>query len=377
MKYEWLVVGAGITGCVMAERIATQLGKRVLLIDKRDHIGGSAHDFYDQHGVLIHKHGPHIFHTSNEAVWQYLSRFTDWRPYEHRVLASLHGHYVPLPFNLRSLRIVFSKRRADILKKALVDAYGQGESVPILHMLEHGNADVRMLGQYVYKTIFENYSRKQWGIAPNALPSSVTGRVPVRISDDDRYFQDIYQCMPAGGFTKMFQRMLANPNIDVELTASFANARLEKRSRYVFFTGPIDEYFGWMHGSLPYRSLRFKCEFFQCERVQPVATVNFPNEHAYTRTTEFKYLTKQRVRGTSVMKEFPEGYELGKNEAYYPIPLPENEERFSLYAREAAKLRGRVVFGGRLADYRYYNMDQAVARALMIFERDIAAGARI
>jgi UDP-galactopyranose mutase len=372
MRYDWLIVGAGFTGCVMAERIASQLGQRVLVIDKRDHIGGNAYDHYDEHGVLVHKYGPHIFHTNDARVWEYLSQFTKWHPYEHSVLAVVDGRHVPVPFNLDSLYAVFPSTQAEKLERLLVATYGAEVNVPILRMIEHEDEDLRWLSRYIYKNIFENYTLKQWGMRPEELGPTVTGRVPVRISRDGRYFQDRYQAMPAEGFTPMFRRMLSNPVIHLELNTDLADLGKGIEFGRMLYTGPIDAHFGYMHGQLPYRSLRFEFDFFDCEQMQPVTTVNYPNEHDYTRITEFKHMTGQRIFGTSTVREYPQAHVPGKNEPYYPVPLPASAELFARYAGETAHMKDSVLFCGRLADYKYYNMDQVVARALMLFEKRIA-----
>lgn len=371
MKVDWLIVGAGYTGCVLAERIASQLDQTVLLVDRRGHVGGNAYDYHNEQGILIHKYGPHIFHTNSERVWEYLCQFTAWRSYEHRVLGVVEGQKVPVPFNLTSLERLMPRAQAERLEARLIELYGAGGHVPILRMREAQDADVRRLADYVYTQIFHTYTLKQWGLAPEQLDPSVTGRVPVRISRDDRYFQDTYQAMPAEGYTAMFGRMLAHPNIEVRVDTDYKTIAGEVRFNRMIYTGPIDAYFDYLHGPLPYRSLRFDFQTVDSEWFQEVGTVNYPNDVPYTRITEFKHLTGQNAPNTSVVTEYPQPHLPGENEPYYPVPREENRERYVRYQREADRLRPAVLFAGRLADYRYYNMDQAVARALKVFEDDV------
>lgn len=373
MKVDWLIVGAGYTGVVLAERIASQLGRKVLVVERRDHIAGNAYDYYDEHGVLVHKYGPHIFHTNSKKVFDYLSRFTEWRPYYHRVRAVIEGKEIPLPFSLASLRALFSERLADKLEEKLIAHCGYGARVPILKLKEIEDPDLRFLADYVYKNVFEGYTLKQWGLRPEELSPTVTARVPILVSYDTRYFQDTYQVMPKEGYAALFRRMLTHPNIKVLLGADWKEVEEEIKFDRLIFTGPIDEFFDYLHGPLPYRSLRFRLENCPGPWFQEVGTVNYPNEHPYTRVTEFKYLTGQAyLPHTTLCYEYPEAYTPGVNEPYYPVPREENEERHRLYLREAEKLK-TVFFAGRLGDYRYYNMDQAVARAMKVFE-EVAHG---
>ncbi|AFV76574.1 UDP-galactopyranose mutase [Thermus oshimai JL-2] len=367
MKTQILIVGAGLTGATLAERFAS-VGKRVLVVDRRDHIAGNAYDEHDAHGVLVHRYGPHIFHTNSKKVWEYLSRFTAWRPYYHRVLGVVDGKEVPIPFNLQSLRLLFPPRLADLLEEKLVRRFGLGARVPILRLKEEGDEDLKLLSEYVYEKVFLGYTLKQWGMRPEDLSPSVTARVPLLVSYDDRYFQDTYQAMPEEGYTAMVRRMLSHPNIRVLLRADWRDLEGEVRYEKLIFTGPIDEFFGYKHGPLPYRSLSFRFQTLPTPWHQRVGTVNYPNEHPYTRVTEFKHLTGQGyLPHTTVVYEYPEAYVPGQNEPYYPIPREENEALYQRYLDEAKELEG-VYFAGRLGDYRYYNMDQAVARALKLFE---------
>ncbi|KPD32554.1 UDP-galactopyranose mutase [Thermus scotoductus] len=373
MKVDYLIVGAGFTGATLAERIAEGLGKTVLVVDRRTHIGGNAYDEHDERGVLVHRYGPHIFHTQSKKVFDYLSRFTEWRPYYHRVRAVVEGKEVPLPFSLATLRALFSPRVADRLEEKLIAHYGYGSRVPILRLRETEDPDLRFLADYVYGNVFLGYTLKQWGMRPEELSPSVTARVPVLVSYDERYFQDTYQAMPKAGYTALFKRMLAHPRVKILLGADFGEVEGSIRFDRLIYTGPIDEFFGYLHGPLPYRSLRFAFEGHPVPYRQAVATVNYPGEHPFTRVTEFKHLTGQdHLPHTTLCYEYPEDYRPGANEPYYPVPKEENEERYRLYLEEARKLKG-VYFAGRLGDYRYYNMDQAVARALKLFE-EIAHG---
>lgn len=375
-EYAWIVVGAGFTGATIAERIAAELDQRVLVIDRRDHIGGNAYDYPGEYGILIHKYGPHIFHTNSEKVWTYLSRFTRWRAYEHRVLGSIDGKLAPIPFNLDSLDILFPRREAEALSQQLIEAYGIEKKVPILKMREAQSGDLRGLADYIYEKVFLHYTLKQWGMRPEDLDPSVSARVPVHISRDPRYFQDTYQAMPEEGYSALFARMLDHPNIHVSAGTSYGDIRTEHESAKVIFTGPVDEFFDYAHGALPYRSLRFQLASLPSREAQPVGTVNYPNDFAYTRITEFKHLTGQTADGTVIVEEYPQAHEPGKNEPYYPIPTPDNAERLKPYLAAAKELDGKVWFAGRLGDYAYYNMDQACARALALFEKQIAPSVR-
>lgn len=376
MLFDWLVVGAGFTGAVLAERIATQLGQRVLVVDRRSHIGGNAADSLDAHGVLIHTHGPHIFHTNSPRIAEYLSRFTEWTPYEHRVLASIDGVLVPAPFNLTSFERILGRAEGARLAKLLTDEYGVGGSVPILTMRQSKLAEVRRTADFIYEKLFLHYTTKQWGVLPEALDSAVSARVPVRLSYDDRYFQDSFQKMPSAGYTPLFKRMLNHPLITVRLGVVYDEAVDQFRFDRMIFTGPIDEYFGYRHDPLPYRSMSFSYDSRETDKlIQPTATLNYPTpaeQHRFTRTTEFRHMTSQcDVAWSTIAVEVPEPYTPGRNEPHYPIPCEQNREIARKYQADADKL-GSVIFAGRLADYNYYNMDQAVARALSVFEKTIA-----
>lgn len=372
MKFDWLIVGAGFTGCTLAERIATQLGQKVLLIDRRGHIGGNAYDHYNEAGVLLHKYGPHIFHTNSVKVWRYLCNFTEWRPYYHHVLAVIDGRKVPVPFNLNSLYALFPPRFAGKLEDALLGEFGFNVKVPILKMRDNPNPELRMLADYIYRNVFYGYTVKQWELKPEELDPSVTGRVPVYISRDDRYFQDTYQAMPLEGYSALFAKMVSHPNIEIRLNTDYRE--IEGRSDFnrMIYTGQVDTFFDNLHGELPYRSLRFDFRTLNEEVFQESGTVNYPNEFDFTRITEQKYLTGQKLPVTTIVTEYPQRHVTGVTEPYYPIPRDENREQHEKYLKEVAKLNGTVLLAGRLADYRYYNMDQAVAHALKLFEDAIA-----
>jgi UDP-galactopyranose mutase len=376
MKVDWLIVGAGFTGLVLAERIASQLGKKVLVVERRDHIGGNAYDYYDGNGILVHRYGPHLFHTNSEKVWRYLSQFTEWHPYSHQVLAVVDGKKVPVPFNLNSLYAVFTPGYASKLEELLLKRYGFGSKVPILKLRREASGELHFLAEFVYEKVFYGYNLKQWDLRPEELSPSVTGRVPIYVSRDDRYFQDRYQAIPKHGYTQMLQRMANHPNIKVLLDANYREIEDEVKFDGMVYTGLIDEFFDYMHGALPYRSLHFEFSYHPVDTYQEVAQVNYPNEHPYTRISEYKHITGQRVYGTTVSIEYPMAYRREQNLPYYPVPREENRKRYNLYLSEAESLSDRVLFAGRLADYKYYNMDQAVARALGVFEKLVAKGKR-
>ena len=369
MKYDWLVVGAGYAGSVLAERLATQLDHKVLVVDRRPHFAGNAYDAPDGQGVVLHQYGAHIFHTNAQRVVDYLSNFTEWRPYEHRVLAMVDGKKIPVPYNLTSLGMTFPAERAARLEKLLVAHAGPGANLPILRLREETTGELRDLAEYIYENVYLNYTLKQWELDPAELAATVLSRVPVRVDHDDRYFQDTWQKMPAAGYTEMFRRMLDHPNIRLETGVDWRDLGTGDTWERVIYTGPIDEYFEWRHGELPYRSLRFEHEELSTEWFQEVGVVNYPNEPGFTRIIEQKHLTGQSAPVTTITREYPQRHVPGENEPYYPVPREANRELFRRYREEADKLDGRVVFVGRLADYQYYNMDQVAARALMVFDR--------
>ncbi len=356
--YDFLIVGAGFAGAVLAERLATGLGKRVLVVDKRPHIGGNAYDELNADGILIHPYGPHIFHTASQKVVDYLSQFTAWRPYEHRVLASVDGKLLPIPINLDTINQLYGlDLDAAGMERFLAE---RAEKRDVIRTSE--DIVVSKVGRELYEKFFRNYTRKQWGVDPSELDSSVAGRIPVRLDRDDRYFSDAFQAMPLEGYTRMFERMLANPRITVMLGTDYREIVGELPYEKMVYTGPIDEFFDFRFGRLPYRSLRFQHETHDQSQLQPVGVVNYPNDHAYTRVTEFKHLTGQEHAKTSIVYEHP----MAEGDPYYPVPMPENARLYELY-RELAESTPGVYFCGRLANYKYFNMDQVVAQALHLY----------
>jgi len=358
--FDTLVVGAGFAGSVIAERLATQLGQRVLVVDKRPHIGGNAYDRYDDAGVLIHPYGPHIFHTNSADVFDYLSQFTQWRPYQHRVLASVDGQTVPMPINLDTVNRLYG---LNLTSFQLEDFFASLAEKPAAIKTSE-DVVVSKVGRELYNKFFRGYTRKQWGLDPSELDASVTARVPTRTNRDDRYFTDTYQAMPLHGYTRMFERMLAHPNIKVMLNTDYREVADLLPWRHMVYTGPVDAFFDYRHGRLPYRSLEFRHETLQQAQFQPVGTVNYPNDFAYTRISEFKHITGQQHHATSIVYEYPRS----EGDPYYPVPRPENTAMYRLYEAEAEKLQD-VSFVGRLATYKYYNMDQVVAQSLTLFKR--------
>ena len=363
--FDYLIVGAGFAGAVAAERMARGFGKKVLVIDRREHIGGNAYDHQNEDGILIHRYGPHIFHTNAEQVFQYLSQFTTWRNYEHRVLASVDGKLVPVPINLDTVNILYD---LNLTTEKEVEEFFAARAEPRSAIRTSEDVVVSKVGRDLYEKLFRNYTRKQWGKDPSELDSLVTARIPVRTNRDDRYFTDRFQAMPKHGYTKMFENMLDHTNIQMELGCDYRDVVKKVKYKEIIYTGPVDEYFDFRFGELPYRSLRFQHETVAQEYLQPVAVVNYPNDHSYTRVTEFKHLTGQSHRHTSVVYEYP----ANEGDPYYPVPTPENAALYKRYA-ELADATKRVHFVGRLATYRYYNMDQVVAQSLTLCKQLAAA----
>ncbi len=358
--FDYLIVGAGFAGSVLAERLARGSNKKVILCDKRPHIGGNAYDHYNEAGILVHKYGPHIFHTNSREVFEYLSRFTEWRSYQHRVRACVDGQIVPIPINLDTINSLYglnltSFEVADFFKKV---------AEPIEHIKTSEDVVVSQVGRELYEKFFRNYTRKQWGLDPSELDSSVTSRIPTRTNRDDRYFTDTYQAMPLHGFTRMFENMLDHPNIKVLLNCDYREIEKEIPFREMIYTGPVDAFFGYCYGKLPYRSLEFKHETHNMQTFQSAPVINYPNEHLYTRVTEFKYLTGQEHAKTSIVYEFPRS----EGDAYYPIPRKENTVLYARYKALADRTPG-IYFVGRLATYKYYNMDQIVGQALTTYAK--------
>lgn len=357
-KFDFLIVGAGFSGATLAERLARKSGKDVLLVDRRPHIGGNAYDRYDEAGILIHQYGPHIFHTNSKQVFDYLSHFTDWRAYQHRVLASVDGQLVPIPINLDTINQLYGTSLSSAgLNEFFASVAEKREPIRTAE-----DVVVSKVGRELYEKFFKNYTRKQWGIDPSELEPTVTARIPVRTNRDHRYFTDIYQAMPRHGFTRMFERMLDHPKIKVLLNTDYREVLKMIPYEKMIYTGPIDEFFDFRFGKLPYRSLDFRFETHAVPRYQTGPVINYPNEFAYTRVTEFKYLTGQEHPCTTIVYEYPQD----AGDPYYPVPRAENLELYREYKALGDQLPN-VYFSGRLATYKYYNMDQVVAQALSLY----------
>ncbi len=358
--FDWLIVGAGFAGSVLAERIASQRGESVLLIDRRNHVGGNAYDWYDDAGILVHRYGPHIFHTNSEQISGYLSQFTEWRPYEHRVLSKVDGKLLPIPINLDTINRLYDLK----LDSAQLEQFFADRRESVDEIKTSEDVVVGTVGRELYEKFFRGYTRKQWGVDPSELNKSVTSRVPTRTNQDDRYFTDTFQAMPLNGYARMFEKMLHHPKIKVMLQTDFREVRDQIPFNRLIYTGPVDEFFDWKLGKLPYRSLRFEHRTLEQEQFQPVAVVNYPQTEDYTRITEYKHLTGQKAPKTSISYEYPTDV----GDPYYPVPRAENEALYKRY-EALANARQDVWFVGRLATYRYYNMDQVVGQALATFRR--------
>ena len=383
MKYDYIVVGSGFAGATIAERVANELNKKVLVIDKRDNIGGNMYDYVDKNGILIHKYGPHLFHTNLKNVYDYLMNFGEWFNYEHRVLGMVNNHLVPIPFNITSIKESFDSDKATKLVEKLKQEFGTDKKIQILELRKSKDTEINELAEYIYKYVFLYYTMKQWGQTPEEIDPNVTNRVPVYISLDDRYFQDTYQCMPRGGYTKIFEKMFENKNIDVKLGTnakdliSFEGNQImyngEKFDGKVIYTGAIDELFDYEYGDLPYRSLIFDFETINKEYYQKVGTVNYPTkEDKFTRITEFKHMTMENPKTdkTTIMREYPCVYDRHSEKAnipYYPIVNDENMNLYNKYLEKASNIKGLYLIG-RLAQYKYFNMDLVINEALKLFD---------
>jgi len=362
--FDYLVVGAGFAGAVAAERLAAGAGKKVLIVDKRPHIGGNAYDHYDETGILVHKYGPHIFHTNSRDVFEYLSRFTAWRPYQHRVRALVDGQLVPIPINLDTVNRLYGLN----LTAFELEKFFQSVAEPRSQIRTSEDVIVSKVGRELYEKFFRNYTRKQWDLDPSELDATVTARVPVRTNRDDRYFSDTYQSMPLHGYTRMFERMLTHPNIKIMVNTDYREIEQVIPFGEMIYTGPVDEYFDFRFGKLPYRSLEFRFETFERPVFQEAPVINYPNENPYTRCTEFKYLTGQEHPKTTVVYEYPRA----EGDPYYPVPRPENALIYREY-QALAERTPNVHFCGRLATYKYYNMDQVVAQSLTLYKKLVGA----
>lgn len=372
MEFDYIVVGAGYAGAVIAERLANKHNKKVLVIEQRDHIAGNAYDYYDEAGVLCHKYGPHIFHTNNKEVAKYLSQFTEWHPYEHRVLGMVNKRLIPIPFNLTSLNICFDVARASLLKEKLLAEYGEGKKVSISKLRESSDQDVKELAEFIFENIFLHYTTKQWGLKPEELDPSILSRVPIYTDYDDRYFKDDFQNMPKEGYTKMFENILCSANIEVQLGVDFLAEIENYKDKKIIYTGPVDRLCDYEYGVLPYRSLRFDVQTYEQKMHQPVGQVNYPDKTPFTRISEYKHMTGQQLPKTTVAIEYPQEYIEGENDPYYPIITDDNRAKYKQYLSLVKEKYPNVYLAGRLADYVYYNMDQVVARALTQAEKIVA-----
>lgn len=364
--FDYLIVGAGLAGAVAAERLATA-GHSVLVVEKRNHIAGNTFDYFNSDGLLVHKYGPHIFHTNSKEVFEYLGNFTPWRPYEHRVLASVDGQMVPIPINLNTINQLYGLQ----LSNVQVDEFLSQQAEAREHIRTSEDVVVSKVGRDLYEKFFKGYTRKQWGVDPSQLDASVAARIPTRNNRDDRYFTDTYQAMPLFGYTKMVETMLDHPNIKVMLNADYKEIENSIPFRTMIYSGPVDYYFDYCYGKLPYRSIEFKMETLETEKFQSTGTINYPNEHLYTRITEFKYLTGQKHPKTAIVYEYP----TAEGDPYYPIPCPENNVLYKKYQALAAEMPD-VFFTGRLGTYKYYNMDQVVAQSLALCKKILASPSR-
>ncbi|KYO66931.1 UDP-galactopyranose mutase [Thermovenabulum gondwanense] len=377
--FNYIIIGSGFAGSVIAERIANVLNQNVLIIEKRNHIGGNCYDYKDENNIIIHKYGPHLFHTDYKEVFNYLSNFTDWQLFQHKVLAFIDGKKVPIPFNLSSLYEVFPKTLAEKLEIKLLGRYNYNSKVPILDLLKEEDQDLRFLANYIYEKVFKNYTAKQWELKPEELDPQVTARVPICISRDNRYFTDKYQAVPKEGYTKIFERMLNHPNIKIMLNTDFKEVLsidFETKKIYfigiefkgkLIFTGMIDELFNFRYGYLPYRSLDLKFETVDKEYYQEAPVVNYPNDYDFTRITEFKHIHPTKSEKTIILKEYPKAYQPNRDIPYYPVFTKENQELYNRYKEEAEKFNKLIIIG-RLAEYRYYDMDDIIKRALDFFD---------
>lgn len=381
--YDVIIAGAGAAGSTAA-RILAEAGKQVLVLEKRNHVGGNCYDEKDSNGVLIHLYGPHIFHTDREEVWSFLSRFTGWNHFRHEVKAKTNEGMIPVPFNLNTLHLVF-KEDADRIEKKLIDSYGQGTKVPVLELLNAEDQDLKRVGEYVYENIYLHYTMKQWGKKPEEIDRSVTARVPVKMAYDNGYFTNKYQAVPAEGFTVLFRKMLDHPKITVKMGTSLEDC-IEVREGQIFFggekfagkvifTGALDELFDCKYGRLPYRTLDIQFEHFEKDSYQGLPVVNYTVSETFTRITEYKFLTRQNIDGTTISREYPRNYEGKLDEIpYYVIENAHNRALYEKYANDAKNIKNFYVLG-RLAEYKYYDIDAIIERAMelsrVLLEEDL------
>ncbi len=378
--FDYVVVGAGFAGSVLAERIATQLNKKVLIIEKKNHIAGNCYDYKDENNILIHKYGPHLFHTEKKEVIDYLYQFTSWDIYNHKVLAVIDGNEAPIPFNINTLHKIFPSTLAKKLEEKLISEFGYNSKIPILELKNSKDKDLQFLADFVYEKVFVHYTSKQWGMKPEDMDGAVTARVPIFVGRDDRYFYDKYQLIPSYGYTKIFENMLNNKNIKLMLNTDFNEVckiteggfKLMGTGFYgkIIYTGAIDELFDYKFGDLPYRSVDMKFETVDKKYYQKVATVNYPNNYDFTRITEFKHIHPVNSKKTTILKEYPQEYKKGDNSPYYPIFTNQNQEKYNKYL-EYSKKWDNLILVGRLAEYKYYDMDDIVERALDVFKESI------
>jgi UDP-galactopyranose mutase len=377
---DYIIIGSGLAGSVSANILATKYNKKVLLIEKKNHIGGNCYDFKDENNILIHKYGPHLFHTNNKEVIDYLSEFTSWDIYNHEVLAYIDGAKVPIPFNINTLYEVFPESKAKVLEDKLLQTYEYNSKIPILELKKSIDKDLQFLADFIYEKIFLNYTAKQWGMKPEDMDGAVTARVPVFIGRDNRYFNDSYQSLPKNGYTNMIQNMLNHKNIKLMLNTDFKEiCELKEKDFYLFgskfegkviYTGQIDELFDYKFGDLPYRSVDMKFETIDKEYYQEKATVNYPNDYDFTRITEFKHIHPVNSNKTTILKEYPQEYVKNENIPYYPIFTQENQNKYNQYL-EYSKEYDNLILLGRLAEYKYYDMDDMVERVLEVLLREI------
>jgi len=361
--YDFLIVGAGFSGAVLAERLASQMNKKVAIIDRRNHIGGNSFDYIDDKGILVHKYGPHWFHTNDDKVFSYLSKFTEWFPHKHIVKTNVDGDLYPFPINRTTLNKFFGiTLKSDVEAKEFLEK----QRIIIENPRNAEEMVLSLVGKRLYEKFYKNYTIKQWRKSPAELDPSITARIPIRYNTEESYFNDKIQAMPFNGYAKLFEKMMADKNIEVILNADFFKEQSKIKFKKLIYTGAIDEYYNYCFGQLPYRSLRFEHYMLDKELFQPCQQVNYPNENSFTRIIEWKHVLSTKNKTTSIMKEYPEEFN-GANERYYPILTQNGKELYQKYAKKSKKEKN-VYFIGRLAEFKYYNMDQVVASALKLFD---------